>query len=101
MPAGSKTLRGASALVEAQLIKPERLAALKNVASRYAVAITPAVTDLIDTADPHDPIALQFVPDERGNLGRHRDRVTRRDLLQIGNIRDGHETVRGQFRWLP
>src|SRR5215467_7510264 len=65
MVAGSKALRSASALVEAQLIKPERLAALKNVASRYAVAITPTIVDLIDTADPHDPIALQFVPDER------------------------------------
>jgi lysine 2,3-aminomutase len=65
MPAGSKALRSASALVEAQLIKPERLAALNNVASRYAVAITPAVVDLIDTADPHDPIAMQFVPHER------------------------------------
>jgi lysine 2,3-aminomutase len=65
MPAGNKALRSASALVEAQLIKPERLAALKNVASRYAVAITPAVVDLIDSADPRDPIALQFVPDER------------------------------------
>jgi lysine 2,3-aminomutase len=65
MPAGSKALRSASALVEAQLIKPERLAALKNVALRYAVAVTPAVVDLIDPADPYDPIALQFVPDER------------------------------------
>jgi lysine 2,3-aminomutase len=65
MPAGSKALRSASALVEAQLIEPERLAALKNVASRYAVAITPALVDLIDSADPHDPIALQFIPDER------------------------------------
>src|ERR1700751_5438144 len=65
MPAGSKALRSASALVEAQLIEPERLAALKNVASRYAVAITPAVVDLIDSVDPRDPIALQFVPDER------------------------------------
>src|SRR4029077_10085400 len=65
MPAGSKALRSASALVEAQLIKPERLTALKNIASRYAVAITPAVVDRIDAADPHDPIALQFVPDER------------------------------------
>src|SRR6516165_10794931 len=72
MPAGSKTLRGVSALVQAQLIKPERLAALKNVASRYAVAITPAIVDLIDTADPHDPIALQFVPDER-ELKSHPD----------------------------
>jgi lysine 2,3-aminomutase len=65
MPAGNKALRSASALVEAQLIKPERLVALKSVASRYAVAITPAVVDLIDGADPRDPIALQFVPDER------------------------------------
>ncbi|MFZ0239009.1 MAG: lysine-2,3-aminomutase-like protein [Xanthobacteraceae bacterium] len=65
MPANSKTLRSSSALVEAQLIKPARLDALQNVASRYAVAITPALVDLIDTADPHDPIALQFVPDER------------------------------------
>ena len=70
MPAGNKALRSASALVEAQLIKPERLVALKNVASRYAVAITPAVVDLIDSADPRDPIALQFVPDE-GELETH------------------------------
>ncbi|HEX8809504.1 MAG TPA: lysine-2,3-aminomutase-like protein [Xanthobacteraceae bacterium] len=65
MPAGNKTLRNTSALLQAQLIKPGRAAALKNVASRYAVAITPALVDLIDAADPHDPIALQFVPDER------------------------------------
>ncbi len=65
MPAGNKTLRSVSALLEAQLIKPERLAALKNVASRYAVAITPALADLIDPADLHDPIARQFIPDER------------------------------------
>jgi lysine 2,3-aminomutase len=65
MPAESKTLRSASDLVGAQLIRPDRLTALQNVAARYAVAITPAVVDLIDTADPHDPIALEFVPDER------------------------------------
>jgi lysine 2,3-aminomutase len=65
MPAGSKTVRSLSDLVEAELIKPDRLEALRNVASRYAVAITPALVDLIDTADPCDPIALQFVPHER------------------------------------
>ena len=37
----------------------------KRVAARYAVAITPAVADLIDPADPDDPIARQFVPDMR------------------------------------
>jgi lysine 2,3-aminomutase len=61
----TKTLRNPSALVAAQLIKPARLAALQKVASRYAVAITPALLDLIDTGDARDPIALQFVPDER------------------------------------
>ncbi len=43
----------------------DRLAALEEVAARYAVAITPAVADLIDPSDPHDPIARQFVPDAR------------------------------------
>ena len=38
-------------------------AALEQVAARYAVAITPAMADLIDPSDPHDPIARQFVPD--------------------------------------
>jgi len=65
MPAPSKTLRSASDLAEAQLIKPERLAGLQKVAARYAVAITPALVDLMDAANPHDPIARQFVPDER------------------------------------
>ena len=37
----------------------------KQVAARYAVAITPALADLIDPSDPHDPIARQFVPDAR------------------------------------
>src|SRR3984893_10054506 len=64
MPARDKTLRSASELVEAQVIKPERLAGLQKVAARYAVAITPALADLIDTANPHDPIARQFVPNE-------------------------------------
>jgi lysine 2,3-aminomutase len=36
--------------------------ALAAVAARYAVAITPAVAELIDPADSNDPIARQFVP---------------------------------------
>src|ERR1700687_3826791 len=65
MPARNKTLRSASELVEAQVIKPERLAGLQKVGGRYGEAITRALADLIDTANPHDPIARQFVPDER------------------------------------
>ena len=65
MPATSRTLRNLSELAKARLIEPDRLAILERVAARYAVAITPALMGSIDTADAHDPIALQFVPDER------------------------------------
>jgi len=50
---------------ECTLVPHERVAALAAVAARYAVAITPAMADLIDPADPHDPIARQFTPDVR------------------------------------
>jgi lysine 2,3-aminomutase len=60
-----KTLRTISALVNARLIGRDRVAALQEVAARYAVAVTPTVADLIDPSDPADPIARQFVPDGR------------------------------------
>jgi lysine 2,3-aminomutase len=59
----SRTLRRPAELVEAGLAPPQRLAELDRVAERYAVGITPAMAALIDAADPHDPIARQFVPD--------------------------------------
>src|ERR1700730_7928398 len=60
-----KTLRTPAALAAAQLVARDRLAPLEEVAARYAVAITPALADLIDPSDPHDPMARQFVPDAR------------------------------------
>jgi lysine 2,3-aminomutase len=57
------TIRLPSELVAAGLAPPEKLADLLAVAERYAVAITPEIADLIDRADPNDPIARQFVPD--------------------------------------
>ena len=60
----TKTLRTSADLIEAGLVPAERLAALERVAARYAVAITPAMTELIDPTDPADPIARQFVPHE-------------------------------------
>jgi len=60
----SPTLRSAAALADAGLLEPDRLPALAQVASRYAVAITPALAELIDPADPADPIARQFLPRE-------------------------------------
>jgi lysine 2,3-aminomutase len=58
----AKTLRSPKALADAGLIAPERVAALERVAAQYAVAITPAMADLIEAADPGDPIGRQFVP---------------------------------------
>jgi len=60
-----KTKRDVSEFCGGAPMPRERLAELKKVAARYAVAISPAMADLIDPADPHDPIARQFVPDVR------------------------------------
>ena len=43
----------------------DETARLTQVAQRFAVAITPAMEDLIDPANPADPVALQFRPDVR------------------------------------
>jgi lysine 2,3-aminomutase len=56
------TLRDPRSLAEAGLVPSERLPALEAVAARYAVAITPAMAELIDPADVLDPIARQFIP---------------------------------------
>jgi len=66
LPTGSnRPLRHPDDLVRAGLVPPERLAELERVAERYAIAITPAMADLVDAADANDPIARQFVPDGR------------------------------------
>ena len=57
----AKTLH-ARELAAAALVPPERLAELERVAARYAVAVTPAMAELIDPDDPADPIARQFLP---------------------------------------
>jgi lysine 2,3-aminomutase len=57
-----KTLRSLSDLVAAGLISSARMEELQTVAARYAIAISPAIEDLIDPSDPEDPIARQFVP---------------------------------------
>jgi lysine 2,3-aminomutase len=58
----ARTLREPSELVAAGLAPASNLPALERVASRYAVAITPELADLIETSDPHDPIARQYLP---------------------------------------
>lgn len=59
-----RTLRTADELVEAGLVEPASRDAVAQVAARYAVAITPAISDLMHVDDPQDPIARQFVPSE-------------------------------------
>src|SRR5882762_1859531 len=63
MRSAARTLRHPSELAAAGLVPPERLGELAAVASQYAIAISPALAELIDPSDPHDPIARQFVPD--------------------------------------
>src|ERR1700722_16768467 len=60
-----KALRTPADLAAAKLVGRDRLRSLEQVAARYAVSITPAVTSLIDPADQFDPIARQFVPEAR------------------------------------
>ena len=58
----AKTLRAARDLAASGLVPPDRLAELDKVAACYAVAVTPAMAELIDPDDPSDPIARQFLP---------------------------------------
>lgn len=60
-----QTLRTASDLADAGLLPTAREGDIARVSERYAVAITPAMAELIDTGDARDPIARQFVPDVR------------------------------------
>ncbi|HJS32536.1 MAG TPA: lysine-2,3-aminomutase-like protein [Alphaproteobacteria bacterium] len=60
-----RTARSAAELVAAGAAGSERAGEIAAVAARYAVAVTPAMLELIDAGDSADPIARQFVPDAR------------------------------------
>jgi lysine 2,3-aminomutase len=53
---------GIDDLANRSLVAPERLNELRRVAAQFSVALTDGVAALIDSADPADPIAAQFVP---------------------------------------
>src|SRR5258705_8186997 len=61
-PKWTATLRQPAELVERGLAKAADLADLERVAARYAIAVTPDIAGLIDTENPDDPIARQFIP---------------------------------------
>ena len=56
------TLRSPAALARAGLVDLLDLPALERVAARYAVAVTRDLIELIDAADPADPVAAQYLP---------------------------------------
>jgi lysine 2,3-aminomutase len=89
-----KPLRTPAALVAAGLAPPERLAALEQVAARYAVSLTPDVIDIIRSDDPADPIARQFVPDPRELEATPEERAD-----PIGD--DAHSPVEGIVHRYP
>jgi lysine 2,3-aminomutase len=57
------TLRTPTQLFDGGLISSDQRAALETIAARYAIALPPALAELIDRSDPADPIARQFIPD--------------------------------------
>jgi len=59
------TLRRVKELVRRGLVAAQDAPAVERVAERYAVAVSPAMLDLVDPSDRADPIARQFVPDPR------------------------------------
>jgi lysine 2,3-aminomutase len=60
MPSDQSTLRSTAALATAGLIDPRDAPQIEAVAARYAIAITPVVSALIER--PDDPIGRQFIP---------------------------------------
>ena len=88
------SIRTPADLIAAGLAPAERLAELEQVAARYAVALTPAVADLIDPADPHDPIARQYVPS-----GAELDVAAEERADPIGD--DAHSPVEGVVHRYP
>ncbi|WP_375464502.1 lysine-2,3-aminomutase-like protein [uncultured Methylobacterium sp.] len=58
----NRPLRSPDDLAAAGLVASADLPALRAVAARYAVSLTPDMAELIDRSDPDDPIARQFVP---------------------------------------
>lgn len=94
IPQRGRALRSAADLVAEGLAPVEAALDIAQVADRYAVAVTPAMADLIDRSDPADPIALQFVP-------RIAELVTTPDELADPIGDHTHEPVEGLVHRYP
>ena len=94
MRSSDETLRTPAQLTARGLAQLEQTDTLEQVASRYAVAIPPALAALIDPANANDPIARQFVPDPR-----ELDVAPGEDADPIGD--DAHSPVEGVVHRYP
>src|SRR6201996_7042720 len=90
----ARTLREPNELVAHGLARPADLADLEKVASRYAIAVTPAIAALIDRDDPADPIARQFIPSAAELVAQSSERAD-----PIGD--DAHSPVAGIVHRYP
>ncbi len=82
MTAFRRTLTTTSDLADAGLISDARAAQIAAVGTRYAVAVTPAMAELIDRSDAADPIARHSSPIMR-ELERAPGRGRRSDRRQL------------------
>jgi lysine 2,3-aminomutase len=57
-----QTARNSQDLLETGLISQEQAADIDKTTETFSMAITPELMELIDPADPNDPIARQFIP---------------------------------------
>jgi len=94
MRSARKTLRRPDDLIAAGLVPQERRAEIEAVAARYALALTADVAELIDPADPRDPIARQFIPD-----AAELDTAPQESADPIGD--DAHSPVEGIVHRYP
>jgi lysine 2,3-aminomutase len=87
-------LRTITQLIARGLAGPEAKAELERVAARYAVTVPPALAELIDSADPQDPVARQFIPD-----ARELEITVEENVDPIGD--DAHSPVEGIVHRYP
>jgi lysine 2,3-aminomutase len=90
----ARSFKTAEELASAGLVRAEQVDAIRAVAERYAIALTPTVVSLIDRAEPSDPIARQFVPDAAELLTTPEERAD-----PIGD--EAHSPVKGIVHRYP
>src|SRR4051812_11412303 len=93
-PKWAATLRQPAELVAGGFASAADLAALEQVAARYAIAVTPDIAALIEASDANDPIARQFIPDPRELVAQPGERAD-----PIGD--DAHSPVPGIVHRYP